>query len=617
MVIRLPQLLDAIEKESARTLRAIDDARDQADQVPQRLETLAEKRTDAFIELARHYLPQLSHQALADAWIEVRDQIHDVLLRKDDQCRRLRLLRDEMEAGLRNTLCERAEVAAELEKARLDLSSKRGNARKMLSEDQQVAACVQAIDDVDDEIDKALSLLDSAEADARKKLPEFEACSLFRYLQEQRFGTPEYAAGGIERRWDRWVAKFVNYKQAKASYDYLRATPHQLVSLINKKRQQYQELLSQLEQAHDRAHSHFSVDDQSRLWKKLGERIECIDQNAENAEREISVIAEQLHEVQRTHYEHAIDIYRQFLIDLDPEILRVYAACTKSPVDDQICARVRKIQQDIESQSPQRGQPDSPTVPLQKYLSGLSELSWRLKRVARESSREIQWRGGFSLGRCLSELRQRARSPSDVWLAILAAIVDPSVSRLGTARLEFSKIEKLRTDGSGDGPVDSGAASDEHLLETLFMAASGQPSTPFSKRPLDPLDVVLLSPEQSRRMGSDRLGGFIAAAVCHCNSDARQLTRWLEQQGVVGFMHDHQIGASLAATRLHSMDDVVVMVRPIQYDRARQLIADLRSDHSGAWSCPTCVVAVDTGYSFCWRCGDHRGTGSLPRGIDE
>ena len=238
MVIRLPQLLDAIDKESAGTLRAIDDVRDQQDQAPQRLEILAEKRTDAFIELARHYLPELSHQTLAGAWIEVRDQIHEVLLRTDDQGRRLRSRRDTVAAGLSQLLCERAEVAAELEKARLDLSSKQGNARKMLSEDRHVAACMRAIDEVDDEIDKALSLLDSAEADARKKLPEYEACSLFGYLQEQRFGTPAYAARGIERRWDRWVARFVNYKQAKASYDYLRSAPNQLLGLIDKKRQQ-------------------------------------------------------------------------------------------------------------------------------------------------------------------------------------------------------------------------------------------------------------------------------------------------------------------------------------------------------------------------------------------
>ncbi len=596
MPIHLQQLLQQIEEETERTLFLIDAARKHNREAPQKIQQWTMEQTEALVELARHYLPGLTHQALAQAWDEVRDQIREVLLRKEDRCRKFRQQRDEVRTRRQQLERETAQLQKELEKARLDLRSKSGNAHKMLREDEAVATCIQSIDAVDAEIDEGIALLDSAHAEAKKKLPEYEACHLFSYLRDRKFGTADYAGRGIERRWDRWVAKLIDYPKAKSSYDYLNGTPTYLQDLIDEKRRHYQSLLKQLDAARKRAMIKFGVGAQNRLWQSLGQQFGSVQQQLEQAEMEEAHVGEQLQQTENIHGEHyhqAIEIYRKFLRDLDPEILRVYAACTESPVDDQICARVRGIQQDIDVEEQRSCEREHKIVQHQKYVSGLHELTWRLRNHLRETPVAAEIDDSFPFSKSLSQLQQQERSPAEIWQQLRTVIAGRCSSKINLAETT---------------PLDAS-----------FMAASGRAaeprgsrSNPDTKTPPDRsgdlLNVVLIDPLEN---DAEHRVGFRMFAFCRTKSEALAVTTLLDAHGIRSFLHNHAFHHSPTVGGIHSLEEIIVMVEPSRLGDARQIVAQLQREGSKAWTCPACTSSVDRGYHFCWQCGKHRPIAAL------
>ena len=216
MPVEPRSLLDHLVDQAESTRRSLKTTRQEQVEAPPRLRRLARRRTEAFCELARHYLPELTHEALAVAWVEVRDQIGDVLLRKNDQCRRLRTSLQQARSARQQAERELDSLQQQQEQARLDLAAKTGNYKRELRLDPSVSNCIEQIDKIDKEIERSLSELDTLQSHADRKLPDYEESSLFSYLNDRKFGTPAYQEDGLERRWDRWVAKLIDYEKAKA-----------------------------------------------------------------------------------------------------------------------------------------------------------------------------------------------------------------------------------------------------------------------------------------------------------------------------------------------------------------------------------------------------------------
>ena len=237
------------------------------------LQALAEQRTDSFIELARHYLPDLSHQSMVGSWSEVRSEIEDLLLRKNDQQRGLRKEHAKLESKKQRLQTKLDQLAQEAERAKSALDSKMGNYRKQLREDPKILELDEAIVRTDRQIELALSQLKIAEVEARRKLPDYEECALFDYLRDRQFGTPAYAARGIERRWDRWVARLIEYRDAKKSFDFLSETPDVMKVMIKEKQVKYLELLRQLQSAQEDAKTKFGIHKQTDLWNDIGKQL--------------------------------------------------------------------------------------------------------------------------------------------------------------------------------------------------------------------------------------------------------------------------------------------------------------------------------------------------------
>lgn len=75
-----------------------------------------------------------------------------------------------------------------------------------------------------------------AEADRREKGEPYEADELFQYLWRRGYGTSTYAAGFLARMVDRWIARFIGFDKARASFAMLDEIPRRLLAHAERQR---------------------------------------------------------------------------------------------------------------------------------------------------------------------------------------------------------------------------------------------------------------------------------------------------------------------------------------------------------------------------------------------
>lgn len=589
--IPIQRLVDRIDYHYASVTESIVKLQRDGSVCPERLQTLADERTKAFVELAQHYLPDLSHQTLANTWQEVRGQIREIFLRKEDRCRTLQFRLTDVESLRTSLEAERQELRAQFEKARRDYCSKNGNVHKVLREDRQVVVCLAEISRIDKQIEVALNQLDIAKSEAEKKLPGYEASKLFQYLQERHFGTPQYRERGIERRWDRWLAKLIDYGKSKKSFDFLNDTPDQLSELIDQKRDHYKSLLGKLEQSRSVALKKFGLSKQKRLHEKLGIQLRQAEEQLDSARQQEHVLGSELCEIesiQGEYYFQAIEIYRKFLQKLDPEILRVYSECTESPIDDQICARARKINLDIDAESNRANDRVLVRDNLKRYKAAIWELGQRLRLHVQSSSIEDGLIEEIPLDTYLGQLRDQSQTLNETWKRIRKSLIYRAVI-------------------VADSETEMNPQAD--LFEATFLAAASESDEPqttvgFDAVPFD-ANTILLATETETDPHDNSIdfnGGFRIFAFFESRDEASSLVLFLERHDITCFVHDPERDGPFTLKQHGQIEDVVVMVKDWRFKDAISLIVDLRKNEPLSRTCPKCKATVPTGYRLCWNC---------------
>jgi hypothetical protein len=587
MPIHPSKLVRQLEAEIAAANRDVSAARKLNLDRAVRIRKLASRRTDAFVDLARHYLPDLTHDSLAAAWHEVSNQIRDLLLLKNDKRRGLKEQLQQVQSQQQQLEQELEELRQQLDHAKLVLSCKMGNYRKMLREDPRIKACNQAISSIDHEIECYLSQLDAAQEEAKRKLPEYQESSLFRYLRERQYGTPAYDGRGLERHWDGWVAKLIDYQNASKSFHHLSTTPNLLQNLIDEKQARYRDLLGQLEAARDQAQTKFGVQKQTEIWQKICQQVEDQENLIEQARWEAATLKDQIYQLENIngdYYHQAVEIYREFLTQLDPQILKVYAACTESPIDDEICARLRSIQVEINAEQSLANDRQQEVVEQEQYLADLRDLSQRFHAHMRQSPAGLVVQGAVDLTHLLQQLRRRRLTPDDAW-----------------QMLRESMVQQV---GRADEIDRTSQAADRKLpLDACFLAASDFAIAGPSGDQVDPAGVVLLPANQSDDPQSQY--GFQTLAICSSQAEASQLISLLANSSIASFVHTQPLAPS-GEDELAGPDEIHVMVESGMYHQAHQQLIAQRQHLRGAWNCPSCQTNIEGGHALCWRCGQRR-----------
>ncbi len=375
-------------------------------------DNLEDHRGDALVELAEHYLPELSLEAIRETWSDVRSSVADVLMRKEDHRRRVRESlananrnREQLEAELM-TINVELDAATEAEQEIAD------QVERSLRESDEFVRLSDRAAVAEAALERAEANLQEIDQDAARKLPAYDSSSLFRYLYDERFGTEQYSKRGFTRRADRWLAKFINYQQARKSYEFLKQTPEKMREIIAADRQAFDTVMNELERHRDdvarKLGLQTKISERQQLEAKRESQLKVLNEVVENTnsiERELT----ELDDTRGPYYREAISIFRGMLEKTDSRELRERAKETPELTDDQIVARLVGVELEIDELEKTVETRRDSLVHMQAMMDALGQVIQRFRALQFDSSRS-QFVGTLDV---LDDL-YRARDVNDV-----------------------------------------------------------------------------------------------------------------------------------------------------------------------------------------------------------
>ncbi|MCA9234394.1 MAG: hypothetical protein KDA44_02935 [Planctomycetales bacterium] len=381
---------------------------------------LVERRGTALMDLAQHYLPDITLASIQSTFVEVRDDLLEVFARKQ---RRQQQLHDES-AG-----CERQveHLEAELKRVTDELNEKvaeRERLEELLSERLHGSEEFQTLSaralDAEQELQRNEARVAEIQAEAAEKLPSYENSKLFMYLWDAGYGTAAYQAEGWTKRMDRWVAKLIDYPAARRGYHFLKATPELMAQEVDRRRLQFNDLMEQVEAIEDHVSDEIGLTTVMRAGQQLGaERDELVKSIAGEQDQLLAKQEElmRLEGKRNEFYEQAVDRMKTFLGNMHETRLQSESMATPDRRDDAIVAELTWLSSQLDDA---RGHGSSLAAERQAWdvkLSGLQSVLQNFRSAEFDSQRSV-FDPAFDAGGHVQAFLDGRLTGEQLWAAI-------------------------------------------------------------------------------------------------------------------------------------------------------------------------------------------------------
>jgi len=340
------QLMDAYK----RLTEQLEQDRKSMHDVQEQYEKLDAERDDALRSLAQHYLPELTADAINSTWREVRSDISTLLLQKEDEDRSLQQKLKQLQENRTTTEKALLQATNVLDSAILEQNKVSAVVEKRLQEDTQFVELADRAAIAELALERAESNLHEIDQDAARKLPAYQASTLFQYLYERGYGQKEYRSRGLTRRIDRWLARYIDFTKARQGYDFLKQTPDQMRKIIAEDRRSLNIVMEELERKRDRVADEMGLPEKISLTDRLTRDRQQILQTANFVSESMNEVEDRINDLsdpRGSYYQQAIEIFRQTLVGFKSSDLKKRAEATKDDLtDDQIVARLSGVESD-------------------------------------------------------------------------------------------------------------------------------------------------------------------------------------------------------------------------------------------------------------------------------
>ena len=351
---------------------------------------LGDDRSDALVDLAEHYLPDLSRESIEQSWIEVRSNVSRILLRRDEHRERLQRPLNEFR-DKRNLLEDRLfELNESINRADAEQSRLADETEATLAKDETFARLSGQAAMAEAALERAEANLDEIEQDAAKKLPAYRESSLFSYLKKRNFGTSQYTTRGLTRRVDRWLAKFIDYNKAKQNFDFLVKTPDQMRKIIADDRDALDTVMEELEQQRDAVAKRVGLTAAIKHFEQLSNDRERLLTQLHETEEESAKLESELTDLEDpkgSYYREAVSEFRDMLERFDSRTLESRASRTPSLTDDQIVARIVGVEEKLEDLDGAARRHHDDLMHLQECINALGRVLQRFRAAKFDGTR--------------------------------------------------------------------------------------------------------------------------------------------------------------------------------------------------------------------------------------
>jgi len=378
---------------------------------------LTEDRGEAMVNLAQHYLPELTHDAIRKTWAEVQQSVYSVLLKKENHSQRLTTQLDELCSKREKTELRLKSISTSLDEAIETQGEIATAVSQELSADKGFAELSDRAAEAEAALQRAEANLAEIEQDVRRKLPSYENSSLFVYLHKRSFLTSQYEQRGMTRSIDQWLGRYIGYRDARQGYDFLKTTPVHMKEVIAEDRAALNTVLDELEKQRDLVADRLSLPKAIQGTNDLAGQREAVLGELESVETQTKSIQAERTEIENRrgpYYREAINQFRDMIATVDTDSLVRRARSTPQIEDDQIVSTLQGVSSEINQIGSQVRERQQRIERLTTHLQSVGALISRFRAAGFDSAR-AQFTGSEEVVEELRTARDDRGNYEDVW----------------------------------------------------------------------------------------------------------------------------------------------------------------------------------------------------------
>lgn len=350
MVTEGATVFEALDRERSHARQEVERDRAEAAQVEAQVRELVASRGATLQALAKHYLPDLGASPIERSFEGIRAELQAIAAKKEGHRRelqeRLAAARGET-ANEESALAERTQRLNALVARRGELESQVAAA---LGADPEFARLSREAAEAELMLHRNEQRVEEIRAEAAAKRPAFERSRLFRYLYERGYGTPSYQAQGTIGRLDAWVARLIDFPQARTGYEFLVRTPALVESEVARRREAFDALMGQVEALQERESESAGLTAVLREGQSLGaERDQAVAALARSRQQIAAIETELsgLDSERDVFYQEALQRLSGFLDRTEAGVIQRQAARSPEPEDDAMARQAADLGRSI------------------------------------------------------------------------------------------------------------------------------------------------------------------------------------------------------------------------------------------------------------------------------
>ncbi len=365
----------------------------------------------------------MSRTAIEATFGAIRSDLIEILERKDARQRQLQSQINATEDETRRRGNDLDELTTTLNlkvKQREELEAR---VAETLSRNKDFQERSKLAIEAEERLHKNEGRVQEIERDASEKLPHYQKSRLFTYLYKRRFGTKDYKAASWVEEIDGWVAKLIDFGNAKIGYEYLEKTPLMVAEEVARRREQFNQLMQQVEAIQHAEAKKAGLSSVLEEGNALGDKrdllvqeIERLRQTSQSLQQELAKLAQ----TQNEFYTEALARFESFLGETKLAVLSQRARETPGAEDDAIVRELAEFNRKNDELTRQMDDLSRSRREADRLQEGLDLVAQRYRQANFDSERSY-FSDGFDLSAPLERYRAGGSDADNLWRAIQSA----------------------------------------------------------------------------------------------------------------------------------------------------------------------------------------------------
>ena len=416
-VIRGPQVFAALQQAQSQARQNLHELEKSTSDFDSKMDQLVSQRSEEFVELAKHYLPNLSMETIERSFVGVRSELTEIFRRK-------KLREEEIIAAIdlaQQTILQAQEQTDQVTEQLNKKAEERDQLQEIVSERLKQIPEYETLTNeaalAEHRLSQNEERMEQVHAEATEKMPSYENSRLFMYLYNRKYGTSEYKPRGMIRRMDRWLARYIDFANARQSYNFMQVTPGLMQEELKRRRANFNELMDQIEAMEAKIEQEVGltavIEEGDRLGLKRDELVNQIEDQNQQLEAYISELNDS-RESKDKHYDDALTRMRKHLEETEEAVLQERAEKTIEEKDDKIVSDIVELNDLIGDLQPEILLLVGKRKSLTDKQAGLDDIVQRFRSSNFDSNRSV-FPDDFEIGKFIGRYMNNTLDARSLW----------------------------------------------------------------------------------------------------------------------------------------------------------------------------------------------------------